>query len=138
MFVFFYLRQVVRVQSHRRTGRKRRGQPPCVTACVRPDARREFSTDEKGCASRQSATDKGSASAGTEPRAAERDTHTDNSTESCLYAGISAVFILCHLDYLHRDPALFIQRDFVTNGDRILELVVSIENRAPGVIERRI
>lgn len=52
-------------------GRKRRGQPPCVTACVRPDARREFSTDEKGCASRQSATDKGSASAGTEPRAAD-------------------------------------------------------------------
>jgi len=54
-------------------GRKRRGQqPPCVTACVRPDARREFSTDEKGCARRQSAPDKGSASAGTEPRAAQR------------------------------------------------------------------
>lgn len=49
-------------------GRKQRGQSPCVTACVRPDARREFSTDEKGCASRQSASDKGSASAGAEPR----------------------------------------------------------------------
>lgn len=49
----------------RSEGRKRRGQSPCVTACVRPDGRREFSTDEKGCASEQSGTDKGSASAGT-------------------------------------------------------------------------
>lgn len=54
------------------------------------DARREFSTDEKGCASRQSATDKGSASAGTEPRAPERQTI---APRSCLYAGINAVVV---------------------------------------------
>lgn len=74
-----FLTQVVRAQTkHRRTGRKRRGQPPCVTACVRLDARREFSTDEKACASRQSATDKGSASAGTDP---VRQRGTDNRRE---------------------------------------------------------
>lgn len=120
-----FLTQVVRVQAkHRRTGRKRRGQPPCVTACVRPDARREFSTDEKGCASRQSATDKGSASAGTDP---VRQRGTDNSRESCVYAGISAAFIRAiWITYTVTPigcftPALFL----VTDGDRILEFVVS-------------
>lgn len=53
------------------------------------DARREFSTDEKGCASRQTATDKGSASAATEPRAAPR--HTDNSGAAVCVAGSKRV-----------------------------------------------
>lgn len=86
------------------------------------DARREFSTDEKGCASRQSATDKGSASAGTEPRAPERQTI---APRSCLYAGIDAVFICAIRIYSHCDHQLSPRRYFVTNGDRIHELVVS-------------
>ena len=75
-------------------------------------------------------------------RSPVRRTHTDNSTErrrSCLYAGIKRYYLFVPFwitTYTVTPSAVYTRRYFVTNGDRILELVVSTS--LCGVIERTV
>lgn len=101
-------------------GRKRRGQPPCVTACVRRQEgvfhwrkRLRFSAVCYRQGKRFSWYGA--------PCAAD----ADNSTEELSICGDRRCIDPCHLDYSHCDHRLSTRRYFVTNGDRIPELVVS-------------
>lgn len=103
--------------------RKQRGQPPCVTACVRcqegvfhwrKSLRFSVVCHRQG---------KRFSWYGGSVRP-ESQTIAPRSHCTLREGGAEAVF---YSDYLHCDLRLSTQRYFVPNGDRILELVVSTE-----------